>query len=62
MAQRWRVWAELERIEKTTADFRDSEIGLRELALKLHPASSFRESSQLYGEIRKFRRAALGLK
>ena len=58
------LWKELEHIEKTTADFRDTDVGLRELALiqKLHPASSFRERNQLYGEIRKFRRAALGLK
>jgi len=59
-----RVWAELGRIEKSMADFRDTEIGLRELALikKLHPSQQFSREDQLRGEIGQFRRAALGLK
>ena len=44
--------AELEHIEKTTADLRDTEIGLQEppLITKLHPAS-FPERHRLYGGI-----------
>jgi hypothetical protein len=58
------LWNELEHIEKTTADFRDTDVGLRERVLikKLHPTSTFHEITQLYFEVRKFRRAALGLK
>jgi hypothetical protein len=58
------LWDELERIEKTTADFRGTDIVRQEHAIikKLYPDTTLSETTQLYGEIRKFRRAALNLK
>lgn len=60
------LWEELEYIEKTTADFRDTDLVKREWAVlkKFHPdpECELNEMSQLYGAIRKYRRAQLGLK
>ena len=58
------LWEELEQIEKTTGDFRDTEAEKKEWrALKrLHPECELHEATQLYIAIRKYRRGHLGLK
>ncbi len=58
------LWEELERIEKATGEFRDSDAADKELGIltKLHPECSLHEITQLYVAVRKYRRDLLGLK
>ncbi|WP_148257331.1 hypothetical protein [Agrobacterium tumefaciens] len=56
-------WAELEELERTTGDLRDSEVILAQFGAlsRLHPDCGPREISNLSWQIRDFRRAALDL-
>jgi hypothetical protein len=49
------LWQELEKIEKTTAEFRNTEAGLRErrILAELHPNCSLNEITDLYVPVRK---------
>ena len=58
------LWQEIEHIEKTTGDFRDTDTGSKETRIlaRLHPECSLFETTDLYQAVRKYRRAQLGLK
>lgn len=62
--ERPHVWVELEKLERTTGDLSGSEaVDLQFGALSnLHPECGPREISDLSWQVRKIRRAALGLK
>jgi hypothetical protein len=60
------LWQELEHVEITTADIRQTELFRREMTIlrRLHPDPELglHEMTGLYGVVRDFRRARLGLK
>ena len=60
------LWNQLEEMEKTTADFRGTELQRAEFSIlgKLFPdhSLSLNEMTDLYAAVRKYRRAELGLR